>query len=217
MEGAAQVPWDRIISAAAASTLGIVSLALLIVAVVAVLLFKGSGDRTRLIVFGAVVAMALVGLAVAVLRERGDAAATTGAGPVVAASAGATPSEVALSPAEPSTAPADGPAAGGAQAATTTDAGGGDLNGLWHSDDGFAYQVTVEGSRFGYIELFEGVPVGSGEGTIEGRRLRYNYINERTLDRGECNGLVSADRMAVDGTCGNGEDSWGFRIERGGA
>jgi hypothetical protein len=210
MEGAAQVPWDRIISAAAASTLGIVSLALLIVAVVAVLLFRGSGDRTRLIVFGAVVAMALVGLAVAVLRERGDAA-PVGVAPDLA------PSATAAESPEPS-AGASGDVAAG-NASTTADpaaTGTADLSGMWHSSDGFAYRVTIEGNRFAYTELFEGDQVGTGEGTIEGRRLRYRYINERTLDRGECNALLSADRTAIDGTCGNGEDEWGFRIERDG-
>jgi hypothetical protein len=210
MEGAAQIPWDRIISAAAASTLGIISLALLVVAVVAVLLFRGSGDRTRLIVFGAVVAMALVGLALAVLRERGDAV------PVETATSEATPSATVAESPDPSGEPTADQRGGDALAnpATTSTA---DLSGTWHSDDDFAYQVTVQGNRFAYIEMFEGQQVGSGEGTIEGRRLHYSYVNERTLDQGECNGLVSADRTAIDGTCGNGQDEWGFRIKRGGA
>jgi len=70
MGEAAQVPWDKIIGAAAASPLGIVSLGLLVVAFVAVMLFRNAGERSRVIVFLVVVVLALIGLAVAIQREK---------------------------------------------------------------------------------------------------------------------------------------------------
>jgi len=209
MDGAAQVPWDRIISAAAASTLGIVSLALLVVAIVAVMLFKESGDRTRLIVFGAVVAMALVGLAIAVLRERGDAAPVVAGSPAEPAS-----NRIAAGPQEAE--PVEDVASGGAAEAEVgaNNGAGADPTGRWEDDDGFVYDVTVSHGHFAYTQLLDGEAVGSGVGTIEGRQLRYHYTDERTLDRGECRGLLSVDGSVIDGTCGNGENEWGFKIQR---
>ena len=66
---AAQMPWDKIIGAAASSALGVISLVILIAGGVAVLLFRNAGERTRLLVFGMLV-FGLAGVVAAVLLQR---------------------------------------------------------------------------------------------------------------------------------------------------
>jgi len=210
MEAAAGVQWDRIISAAAASTLGIVSLSLLVLAVLAVLLFRGSGERARLIVFGAMLGLAVLCMGVAILRERSDPAAV-GNQQVI-------PAEPVLEAPAASNSPAPVASASPAPIVTSASAGvaGKDLTGSWRDTDGFTYQITVEGTRFAYTQLLDGTPVGTGEGTVSGRQLRYRYIDARTEDSGTCSGLVSMDGGTIDGNCSNGEDQWGFQIVRAG-
>jgi hypothetical protein len=89
-----------------------------------------------------------------------------------------------------------------------------DISCLWRDDDGFTYAFKVAGDHFSYEQLQDGSHAGSGEGTLAGRHLSYGYVDDRTHDRGTCSGDLSTDGTRIDGSCGNGKNSWGFKIVR---
>ena len=66
-----EVNWGDVIRAASENPLGLVALVVLVLAVVAVLFFRGAGNAVKLSVFG-MLAVSFVGLAAVVLHERGD-------------------------------------------------------------------------------------------------------------------------------------------------
>ncbi|CAN7422200.1 hypothetical protein LJR225_002732 [Phenylobacterium sp. LjRoot225] len=193
--------FPKIIAAAAASTLGVLSLVILAVALLAYGFFKGSGDKVKVGVFAAML-VAAVGFGVSVLRQSQTASAASPP-PVAVASAGNTT-------APPAATASIAPPATSTPAATSKH----DISGTWRDDDGFTYAFKVAGDRFSYEQLQNGFHAGSGEGTIDGRHLSYAYVDDRTHDRGTCAGDLSTEGGRIDGSCGNGKNSWGFKIVR---
>ncbi len=198
------IAWDKIIGAAAQSTLGILSLGIILIGVLAYLFFGKSDDRVKLWVFAGIF-LAVVGLGVSILRESQDPAVHPVAGPT----ASATPSETA-SPG-PATTTSAAPTGEAPRPAA-------DVSGKWTDTDGFTYDFSVSGARVSYSQFktadASATPVGSGAGTIDGRKLQYGYVDNSTGDRGQCSGQVSSDGNAIEGRCSSGGSSWSFRIDR---
>jgi hypothetical protein len=200
------IAWDKIIGAAAQSTLGILSLGIILVGVLAYLFFGKSDDRVKLWVFGGVL-LAVIGLGISILRESQIAGVHPSDGPTAPAS----PDETAA-PEQPAT-PTPTPAADQSTAAP-------DVSGLWKDTDGFTYKFSVSGNKISYVQSktadAAASPVGSGAGTISGRALQYGYVDNSTGDRGQCSGTLSPDGASIEGRCTSGGSSWSFRIDRAG-
>jgi hypothetical protein len=202
--------FPKIIAAAATSILGVLSLIVLAVCLLAYGFFKQSGDRVKLGVF-ALMLVAAVGFGVSVLQETpapstASAAPTpTTAPPATAAnpasSSGATPASVDTGPAV-------------ATVSMTAAAAAPDISGTWRDEDGFTYLVKALGGQFSYEVLKDGTHAGSGQGAIVGRELRYAYVDDRNQDRGLCAAALSGDGRAIEGRCGDGRTEWAFRVER---
>ena len=89
-----------------------------------------------------------------------------------------------------------------------------DISGNWQDVDGFTYRLTQDGTRMSFVQSMNGQRTGSGAGTIMGRALSYSYLNEQTNDSGMCRAALASNGATIDGVCGNGGNSWGFRIVR---
>jgi hypothetical protein len=194
------IAWDKIIGAAAQSTLGILSLGIILVGVLAYLFFGKSDDRVKLWVFAAIL-IAVILLGVAILRESRSAekpGPEAGPSPTVAASASALP------PLGPQQA-----AAGAAPAETPAS-----IAGTWRDDprDGFEFVVTTTGDRFTYTQTQSGVPAGRGEGTIAGRKLTYTF--EAPDDAGRCSAQVDTAGTTMTGFCQDAARRWSVRFVR---
>ncbi|WP_374942755.1 hypothetical protein [Sphingomonas sp.] len=183
----------KVITAAASSSLGVLSLIILAVSFVGYNFFKRSGDGVKIGVF-AVMLLAAIGFGVSVAREGRSQSADA----ATAAEPRGTPgSAVATPPAAPRE--------------TAAKAG---VSGAWHDDDGYRYHLKVAGTQLSYVQSKDGEKTGSGEGTVVGRRLDYAYVNDLTVDRGTCTGLLSQDGARIDGSCGSSGRRWGFAIMR---
>jgi hypothetical protein len=199
------IAWDKIIGAAAQSTLGILSLGIILVGVLAYPFFGKSDDRVKLWVFGGIL-LAVIGLGISILRESQIA----GGHPSTDPSPTTGPSEAAAdATASPIVAASSAPE----QAATAPD-----VSGIWKDNDGFTYKFSVSGEHVSYVQSktadAAASPVGSGAGTISGRTLQYGYVDNSTGDRGQCSGQVAPDGYAIEGRCTSGGSSWSFRIDR---
>lgn len=181
----------KVITAAAQSSLGVLSLIILAVSFVGYNFFKRSGDGVKIGVF-AVMLLAGLGFGVSVAREGREAVAE----PEPHASPSGTPS--ASRTGEPSTAPKSAS----------------DLAGRWHDDDGYVYDVRVAGTALSYDVFRAGVRMGQGQGTIAGDRLDYAYTDAQFGDGGKCTASVARDRKRIAGTCTEGGQRWGFAIVR---
>lgn len=191
------VDWGSIISAAAGSTLGVLSLIVLAVAFLAFFLFKGSGDKVKLGVFAAIL-VAASGFGMAVLRES-PAADSKGSGSPNAASAAGDATK---------TTP------GADDIDTRSPKPETDIAGIWRDTDGNVYEVVTEGSSFTYQQMTAGVRAGGGAGMLDGRTLRYTYVVDNTGERGRCTGTLWADGNRVEGKCSDGVEEWPFTIKR---
>jgi hypothetical protein len=193
--------FPKIIAAAATSTLGVLSLVILTIAVLAYFFFHGSGDRVKLGVFAAMF-VAAVGFGLATLRQTGTTAPPAKPAPPPATAQAAPPPTGQIEAASTEAAPAKTAAVQ-------------DITGTWRDEDGgFTYRVVADGSHFRYEALSQGVHAGSGEGVMDGRLLQYAYVDDRTGDRGSCTATLSTDGAAIDGRCGDGAKTWGFRATR---
>lgn len=88
------------------------------------------------------------------------------------------------------------------------------LDGLWTDTDGYAYRFRQEGQAISYTQLLDGKPISQGDGTIDGRALRYAYRADG--GQGRCSGTLSADGHRISGRCTDEGDgsSWSFAITR---
>jgi hypothetical protein len=196
---AAQMPWDRIITAAAGSPLGVISLVTLVAGGVAVLLFRNAGERTRLIVFGALV-LGLAGVVIAVMRERSEAAPVP-PGPAVvetgAPAGGPTdvpdPDDTASALTEPERlSPVDEEPAARAIV---------QIAGDWHDADGASYRIGQDGTAVTIQGFAMGQLVAQGEGQVAGRQLRYSFINALNGSQGNCAGQIAVGEQEISGRC----------------
>lgn len=196
----------EVISAAAASTLGVLSLIVLAVSFVGFNFFKRSSDGVKIGVW-AVMLLAAVGFGFAVVRQ-GKAVAgqeppdPVRASPTLAAAPSASPS------AEPVALPAGSPAASSAEEPI-------DISGQWRDAAGFVYDVDARGGAFSYTQSLRGARTGSGGGRIVGRNLFYQYEYLRaSTGTGTCSAVVSGGGRRIDAICQGGEEPWKVVIER---
>lgn len=206
-----QVDFAKIISAAAGSTLGVLSLIIVAVGVLAFYFFKGSGDRVKLAVWLTML-LAAVMFAAAVVNQRPPQrddgpkpgpAPTPDAAPSVAPTALPTPAQTATPMPTPTAAPT-----------READDRVSDLSGQWHDNDGYLYDIQVNGAVLAYQQRLNGQYAGYGRGTISGRSLEYRYVSAQA-GQGECRGIVAGDGQSISGTCNaDGGGSWAFMVER---
>jgi hypothetical protein len=192
------VNWAAIISAAAGSRLGVLSLIVLAVALIGWSFFNRSDDRVKLWVFGAIL-VASVGFGAATIRE---SQASTDA-PHPAGGTGAVVDNIAAT-----AAPANMPPGSAPPPAES-------IAGLWRDDDGFTYHFHRSGNRIRYtqVQVSDGAEVGSGAGTISGRTLQYHYVDGAGAG-GRCVATLAPRGDTISGTCTSGVHSWPFAIVR---
>lgn len=184
----------KVIQAAASSNLGVLSLLVLVLAFLAWRFFQRSDDRVKLVAFG-MIFLGAIGFGTSIFVATGSPKAQTV--PTPAPSASATPSD------------APTPVATGRVATP-------DIAGDWHGDDGWRFRFTQQVTQIRYESLHKGKPAGTGEGTIEGRALRYRFVDTESGDRGRCEGTLSEDGRTVKGTCQSdgGGTPWDLWIQR---
>jgi len=70
------------------------------------------------------------------------------------------------------------------------------IQGKWISEDGLTYLIRQSGENFSFIEnnIF-GAQVGSGDGVIQGNRVRYKYYNSLINVSGKGAGKVDGNVM----------------------
>ena len=195
------VDFPAVISAAATSSLGVLSLIVLVISLLAYGFFRNAGETARLIVFAPLL-LAAVAFGVSVMRESGRAQNAAAKQVATEPASGASAAH------EPAVAAAESPSSPASAASSASVAGN------WRDDEGFTYRLTTEGDHVRYRQFLDGRPVGSAEGTIAGHTLTYRYTDDRTRDQGTCKGLLSASGDAIDGHCSSGSNSWGFKIVR---
>ncbi len=209
-----QIDFAKIISAAAVSTLGVLALIVVALGVIAYFFFKGSPEKVKLSVW---LTMVLAGgmFAAAFINQAGrdnrgpDPKPVETAEPVIPPGPGPTASDT------PDPEPSDTPSA--RPSATVTppvrDADTADLSGRWHDNDGFFYDVTAYGNVFAYVQYLNGVKVGSGQGSVNGRTLHYGFLSTQA-GAGQCDAIVATDDQSISGSCTSGGPRWQFFIER---
>ena len=164
---------------------------------------SGSGGTTQIIVaiIGVigVVSAALFGNWDKIFGGRATAPGTAASAitPASATQTSAAP-DAPLSSSQPVTSPAESAAV--------------DISGAWHDTDGYSYVVAQQGRSFTYRQIIGGNDVGSGTGSIDGRRLAYRFASGS--DRGTCAAEVEAGDRAFSGICRIGADSWPFSVTR---
>lgn len=184
----------KVIQAAASSNLGVLSLLVLVLAFLAWRFFQRSDDRVKLVAFG-MIFLGAIGFGTSMFVATGSPKAQVA--PTPAPSASGTPSD------------APTPAATGGIATA-------DIAGAWHGDDGWRFRFTQQATQIGYESLHNGKPAGTGEGTIEGRALRYRFVDTESGDQGRCEGTLSGDGRTVKGKCQSdgGGAPWDLWIQR---
>ena len=215
-----QVDFGRIISAAAVSTLGVLSLIIVALGVIAFFFFKGSPEKIKLSVWWT---MVLGGglFAAAVVRqseskEPGPVPAptqtpapidTTRPGPIETPS----PEPSAVPSSGPTTAPVIKPEP--VLAAPVSETARSDISGRWRDDDGYNYLLAASGNTMTFQQWLNGMAAGYGQGTINGRNLRYGFV---TADgrQGGCTATVAESGRQIDGACTSGGATWPFTIKR---
>ncbi|MEO6093308.1 MAG: hypothetical protein ABIT04_01705 [Novosphingobium sp.] len=202
------VDFPGVIQAAAGSPLGVLSLIILAVALIAWAFFKGSDDRVKLGVFAAILLAAIV-FGFATMRE-GNSAEADLAKPL--------PSETASPPQPATEAPAPvALAAAASSKAVAPDPAPADISGAWRDGDepGITYRVTVADGRLSYVQFLGSQPLGSGAGTIDGRQLDYGYVVYGNGDTGRCKSELSPDGTTMAGICTSiSGQSWRTRTIR---
>lgn len=193
------VDYPGVIEAAAQSTLGVLSLVVLVLALLAWGFFRGSGESVKLVVFGAIL-LAGIGFGIAVLQA--DRGAPIGEGSEAAMAESAASSDPGPT-VEPAPARALSPPDRGLQS-----------TGNWTDALGYTYEIDLDGNGFEFRQLSGGRQVGGGTGSIEGRRVLYRFANTLLGVQGLCEGTVAPDGMAIDSVCSDGATTWNYRIWR---
>ena len=88
------------------------------------------------------------------------------------------------------------------------------IAGRWHDSDGYTYLVEQEGSNFHYGITQQGLPIGTGQGRIEGKILNYRYSGK--TGAGSCQGELAPGENAITGRCTDADtgSSWSFQVNR---
>ena len=216
-----QVDFGEIISAAAVSTLGVLSLIIVALGVIAFFFFKGSPEKIKLSVWWTMVlAGGLFAAAVVKQSEPNDRQDPTPE-PTQTPVPVDTPTPVATNIPSPAPTPSIVPTAtptpdvkpSPLASASPAAAGSSDLSGQWRDNDGYNYVIAVYGSAVGIQQWLNGMAAGYGQGTISGRNLRYGFV---TADgnQGNCAAVAAADGRSISGSCTSGGASWPFSVER---
>ncbi|KHL24358.1 hypothetical protein PK98_09745 [Croceibacterium mercuriale] len=212
---AAQMPWDKIIGAAASSALGVISLVILIAGGVAVLLFRNAGERTRLLVFGMLV-FGLAGVVAAVLLQRettvvpvpDDTAGPQQSGPVTPVPR---PDDADVPDAQRTDdPPAEPDPPEPARLVATVP----QIDGLWRDPDGFTYRIMQDGTDVAIEGYAAGQLIAQGEGTIAGQQLQYSFRNQANGSSGDCSGRIAPGERSISGSCDSTMGTMFFAVAR---
>lgn len=208
-----QIDVAKVITAAAASTLGVLSLIILAVAFTGFHFFKRSGDGVKVGVWAAML-LAAIGFGLAVVRQGGEQARAekTPAAERSTPASNESPIPQAMdgSAAEPDESPMSAipqRSASGASAPA-------DISGRWRDEDGYLYDVMVRGTALAYQQSRGGVVTGYGQGTFIGRKLDYAFVSSQPAAQGSCSGTLSRDGQRIAGQCVSGGAPWDFAVER---
>ena len=209
------VDFPGIIAAAAVSTLGVLSLIVLGVGLLAWAFFKGSGEGVKIGVFASIL-IAAVGFGAATIRESraygGGEAPATGE-----MATGGTPTEPVSLPAEPvSQPPAPAPSSPTRDVTSKLDttSPSADPLSFWEDSFGFTHAVTTSGSRTQGMIYKGNVRAGFTHGTISGSNVQFHFVNFVTNSEGDCSALVTPDGTRMDGTCSSQTGPFPFHSER---
>lgn len=190
--------FPKVIAAAAVSPLGVLSLLVLVIAMIALSFFRRSGDSIKLVVFGGLL-LSAVGFGAATMMA-GQSAANDAPKPDHS-----TATETALA-AQPLLSPS--PDVGASANAPS-------MTGLWSSGDGFTFRFTQSGRSIAYDTIENGARTGSGKGRIEGRHVSWHYTVDASGQSGDCSGTLSGDGRKVTGQCASGDDKpWDLSISK---
>ncbi|NOW47234.1 hypothetical protein FHW96_003412 [Novosphingobium sp. SG751A] len=193
--------FPKVIAAAAVSPLGVLSLLVLVIAMIALSFFRRSGDSVKLVVFGGLL-LSAVGFGTATMMA-GQSSASDAPKPDHTSAPETPPTAQPLLPPSPalSSALSSGTAAS--------------MTGLWSSGDGFTFRFTQTGQSIAYDTIENGAKTGSGKGRIEGRHVTWHYIVDADGQSGDCSGTLSSDARMVTGQCASGSDKpWELNIRR---
>lgn len=217
---AAQMPWDKIISAAAGSPLGVVSLVILIAGGVAVLLFRNAGERTRLWVFGALV-LGLGGVVVAVMTAGAGAGTGTGGpqanNPDHAQGSG---QDVQATPETGPTLAGETPSAGPTVVAEQPEpaaiiSAAPRIDGMWRENDAVStYRLVQDGADVMIQGYYMGLLIAQGDGWIDGRQLHYSFQNQANGSSGDCSGEIAEGERSIAGSCNTSNGTMPFVLVR---
>lgn len=212
-----QVDFGKIISAAAVSTLGVLSLIIVALGVIAFFFFKGSPEKVKLSVWWT---MVLAGglFAAAVVKqtepERPRPVPDPTDTPKPIDTPKPTPTET------PDPAPSATPSASPSPVKPTplvtrspSEPDSDDLSGQWHDAGGYTYLITHSGSAITIQQWLNGMAIGYGQGMLNGRDLRYNFV-AADGNQGGCNGTVAEDGKRITGMCTSGRGTLPFTVER---
>jgi hypothetical protein len=86
-----------------------------------------------------------------------------------------------------------------------------DLTGTWR-DEGYSYRLVQQGGRFAFIQLQNGVAVGTGGGTVDGNMLDHRFTGP--AGNGACRGTVAPSGDTIEGQCSAGGLPWTFVVTR---
>ena len=73
-------------------------------------------------------------------------------------------------------------------------------SGIWYDANGASYQVRQQGGQIALQEYMNGILVGSGSGTIQGRDMRFGYASANG-DQGQCTTRMSEQGDEISGRC----------------
>jgi len=93
-----------------------------------------------------------------------------------------------------------------------TSAGVVDVAGTWSEADGHTYIFEQNGSRYSFRQFKNDVQVGSGTGTLDGRRFHHDFTS--AYGDGTCDGEVAADGHTSAGTCLIGAQRYEMKVFR---
>ncbi|WJS98607.1 hypothetical protein [Novosphingobium humi] len=178
--------FPKVIAAAAVSPLGVLSLLVLVIAMIALSFFRRSGDSIKLVVFGGLL-LSAVGFGAATMMA-GQSSAANAPKPDHTPAPENAPTAQPLLPSSP--APSPGAAAS--------------MTGLWSSGDGFSFRFAQTGQTLTYDTIENGARTGSGKGRIEGRHVAWHYVVDADGQSGDCLGTLSGDGRMVTGQCASG-------------
>lgn len=192
--------FPKVIAAAAVSPLGVLSLLVLLMAMIALSFFRRSGDSVKLAVFGGML-LSVVGFGAATMMAgQSSASRVPPETPSETASAG-------LAVASPSAQPLANIQQSAAPSAS--------MSGLWSSGDDFSFRFIQTGQSLAYDTIEKGAKTGSGQGRIEGNHVAWHYVVNASGESGDCSGTLSPNGRAVTGQCASGDSKpWDLAIRK---